>query len=212
VSIAIDRLKQSSLTRRVQLVIAAVVVVYVVVSLANGNHGYLYHHAPLGIVLVGVVYGSVYALGAMALILIYRANKFINFALGALGSLVGVLAIGLVKVHGLNYWIALPLAVAVGAGVGALTERFMSWRFRKSSRQHRAGPAVRGIRAFRQHQGALHRLDRCLLAAVQRVVHGRRLHLPQRRGPDRGGRTGGDRLPGLVPAAHQHGHRGAGRR
>ncbi len=133
-SIAIDRLKQSSLTRRVQLVIAAVVVVYVVVSLANGNHGYLYHHAPLGIVLVGVVYGSVYALGAMALILIYRANKFINFALGALGSLVGVLAIGLVKVHGLNYWIALPLAVAVGAGVGALTERFMSWRFRKSSR------------------------------------------------------------------------------
>ena len=95
------------LKRRLQAVVGAVVVVYLVWAFAAGNHGFLYRHAPIGIVLVGVVYGSVYALGAIGLILIYRANRFINFAYGALGSLVGVLAVGLVKVHGLNYWIAL---------------------------------------------------------------------------------------------------------
>ena len=113
---------------------AVVVVVYIIWAVAAGNHGYLYTHAPIGIVLVGVVYGSVYALGAMGLILIYRANRFINFAYGALGSLVGVMAIGLVKVHGLDYWIALPLAVAVGAVVGGLTEVTTIRRFSKSPR------------------------------------------------------------------------------
>jgi len=129
-----DRVKTLSPTRRAQVVIAAIVVLYVIVSLASGSHGYLYHHAPLGIVLVGVVYGSTYALGAMGLILIYRANRFINFAFGALGSLVGVLAIGLMKVHGLNYWIALPLAVIVGGIVGGLTELTTIRRFSKSPR------------------------------------------------------------------------------
>jgi branched-chain amino acid transport system permease protein len=134
VSAVIDRWRDISGTRRTQMAIAAVVAVYLVWSLTTGNHGYLYRHAPLGIVLVGIVYGSVYALGAMGLILIYRANRFINFAYGALGSLVGVLAIGFVKVHGLNYWIALPLAVVVGVAVGGLTEVVTIRRFSKSPR------------------------------------------------------------------------------
>lgn len=120
--------------RRAQAVVGAVVLVYLIWAFAAGNHGFLYRHAPIGIVLVGVVYGSVYALGAIGLILIYRANRFINFAYGALGSLVGVLAIGLVKVHGLNYWIALPLAVIVGGFVGGLTEIVTVRRFSKSPR------------------------------------------------------------------------------
>ena len=130
----IERWRDASATRRAQVAAAAVVAIYLVWAISTGNHGYLYRHAPLGIVLVGVVYGSVYALGAMGLILIYRANRFINFAYGALGSLVGVLAIGLVKVHGLNYWIALPLAVVAGAAVGGVTERLISSRFSRSPR------------------------------------------------------------------------------
>ena len=119
---------------QVAVSVGAVCVLYVVITVATGAHGWLHHKAPIGIVLLGVVYGSATALGAMGLILVYRANRFINFAHGALGSLVGVLAIGLVKVHGLNYWIALPLATLVGAAVGGVTEVSVIRRFRTSPR------------------------------------------------------------------------------
>lgn len=114
--------------------IGALVLAYVLAEVASGRHGYVYKHAPLGIILLGVVYGSVTALGAMGIILVYRAQRFINFAHGAMGSLVGALAIGLVKVHGLNYWIALPAAVVAGAVLGGLTEIITIRRFRNSPR------------------------------------------------------------------------------
>ncbi|MGH9307185.1 MAG: ABC transporter permease, partial [Acidimicrobiales bacterium] len=79
-------------------------------------------------------YGSVTALGAMGLILIYRANRFINFAQGALGSLVGVLAIGMVKVHGVPYFAALPAAVVIGALVGGVIEFGIIRRFKTATR------------------------------------------------------------------------------
>jgi branched-chain amino acid transport system permease protein len=125
-----------ALTPRFQVGLAAalVVVAYVVGLTITGPHGWVHQHAPIGFILVGVVYGSVNALGAMGLILVYRANRFINFAHGAMGSLVGVLAIGMVKVHGLNYWVALPLAVIVGGLVGALIEVTTIRRFRNSPR------------------------------------------------------------------------------
>ena len=121
-------------TRRAQVIVAAIIVLYVIVAVATGTHGYIHKKAPIGIVLLGVVYGSVTALGAFGLILVYRANRFINFAHGALGSMVGVLAIGLVKVHGLNFWAALVLAVLVGGLVGGIIEVTTIRRFQKSSR------------------------------------------------------------------------------
>jgi len=124
-----------SMRLRVASAIGAIVAAYfVALEITGGSHGWVHRHAPIGFILVGVVYGSVNALGAMGLILVYRANRFINFAHVALGSMVGVLAIGLVKVHGLNYWIALPLAVVVGGMVGALTEVTTIRRFRNSPR------------------------------------------------------------------------------
>src|SRR5438105_4386241 len=117
-----ERWRDLSSARRAQVIVGAVVVIYVIWTLLTGSHGWLYRHVPIGIVLSGIVYGSVYALGAFGLILIYRSNRIINFAEGALGSLVGVLAIGLVKVHGLNYWIALPAAIVVGFLLGGLVE------------------------------------------------------------------------------------------
>ncbi|HWE54221.1 MAG TPA: ABC transporter permease [Acidimicrobiales bacterium] len=130
----LKRWEEMNSTRRSQSVAAAVVVMYILWSAIAGNHGWIYKHVPIGIVLVGVVYGSVYALGAIGLILIYRANRFINFAYGALGSLIGVLTVGLVEVHGLNYWIALPLSVLVGAVVGAGTDVLIIRRFSRSPR------------------------------------------------------------------------------
>ncbi len=119
---ALERWRDLSGTRRSQIIVGAVVAIYVLWSLVTGNHGWLYKHAPIGIVLAGVVYGSVYALGAFGLILIYRSNRIINFAHGALGSFIGVLFIGLVKVKGVNYWISLPTAVIGGFILGGLIE------------------------------------------------------------------------------------------
>jgi branched-chain amino acid transport system permease protein len=130
----LERWKSLTAARRAQVVVGAVVLAYLIAAAVGGKHGYIHRKAPIGIVLVGVVYGSVTALGAMGLILVYRANRFINIAHGALGSMVGVLAIGMVKVHGLNFWIALPLAVAVGGAVGAITEITTIRRFSKSPR------------------------------------------------------------------------------
>ncbi|HEY2429812.1 MAG TPA: ABC transporter permease, partial [Acidimicrobiales bacterium] len=119
---------------RVAAVLGFIVVVYAVALVVTGPHGVVHHRAPLGIILLGVVYGSVTALGAMGLILIYRANRFINFAHGALGSMVGVIAIGLFKVHGLPYFVALPLAVIAGAVIGAVIEFTIIRRFRTATR------------------------------------------------------------------------------
>jgi len=117
-----DRWRDLSPNRRTQIIVGTVVGLYILWTVVGGNHGWLYKHAPIGIILAGVVYGSVYALGAFGLILIYRSNRIINFAHGALGSFIGVLFIGLVKVHGFNYWIALPAAVIGGFILGALIE------------------------------------------------------------------------------------------
>ena len=121
-AITLRRWEGISVRARIALGIGAVIVGYFIALAITGPHGWVHSHAPIGFILVGVVYGSVNALGAMGLILVYRANRFINFAHGAMGSLIGVLAIGLVKVHGLNYWIALPLAVIAGGMLGALIE------------------------------------------------------------------------------------------
>lgn len=126
--------RSSSNRTKAVLGLVGVLVVYFAAWAITGKHGWVHKHAPIGFILVGVVYGSVNALGAMGLILVYRANRFINFAHGALGSMVGVLAVGLVKVHGLNYWLALPAAVVVGGILGAGIDVGIIRRFRNSPR------------------------------------------------------------------------------
>ena len=129
-----ERWGQLNSRARTAVVLGGLVALYVAALAVTGPHGIVHKRAPQGIVLVGVVYGSVTALGAMGLILIYRANRFINFAHGALGSMVGVLAIGMVKQHGLPYFVALPAAVVTGAVVGAIVEFAVIRRFRTATR------------------------------------------------------------------------------
>ncbi len=168
------------------VVTGAIMAIYLVALVATGTHGYVHRKAPIGVVLLGVVYGSVTALGAFGLILIYRASRFINFAQGALGSMVGVVAIGLVKGHGLNYWIALPSAVAIGALVGGLDRGVDDPAIQqvepvgRNGREHRSGPGVRGPGADRHEQGrALHLPDGFVQPTVQCVSQDRRLQIPR---------------------------------
>ncbi len=115
-------------------VAVAVVAAYLVGLALPGTGPWLDDVAPFAIVVVGVVYGTVTGLGAVAIVLTYRSNRFVNFAYGALGSCLGVLAIGLHKEHGWPYPVVLVLGVVGGAAVGAAAERFVLRRFRRTSR------------------------------------------------------------------------------
>lgn len=88
---------------------------------------------PLGIVLLGLVFGSFYALTAIGLVLIYRANRVINFAQADIGAVAGVLAIEF-RLHGLPYLAAVPLGLIIAAAIGALVNVAIIRRFRNAPR------------------------------------------------------------------------------
>ena len=90
--------------------------------------------APPFIVLLGVVMGSITALLAMGLILIYRTNRIINFAYGAMGSLGGAVSLNLFMERGVNYFVAIAVGVAAGIGIGALIDVLVIRRFANASR------------------------------------------------------------------------------
>lgn len=75
---------------------------------------------PLGIILVGAVFGSLYALGALGLVLVYRANRIVNFAQAELGSVAAVLSIQFVLQWHWNYFAAVITGVVIAALSGAL--------------------------------------------------------------------------------------------
>ena len=89
---------------------------------------------PIGVVVLGLVFGSFYALTAIGLVLIYRANRVVNFAQAELGGIAGVLAIQLVLQYNLNYFIAVITGVVAAALLGAIVYLFIIRRFRTAPR------------------------------------------------------------------------------
>src|ERR687892_685695 len=77
---------------------------------------------PTGIVVLGMVFGSLYALNAIGLVLIYRANRVINFAQAEFGSVAAVLAIVFVVHWRWNFFLAIACGLAMAAVMGALVE------------------------------------------------------------------------------------------
>src|SRR5688500_14026294 len=74
---------------------------------------------PAHVVLRGLVYGGLYALIAIGIILVYRANRVVNFAQAEFGSVAAVLTIEF-AIHGMNYFLAVALGVLIAAFTGAL--------------------------------------------------------------------------------------------
>ena len=70
----------------------------------------------------GVVQGLVYGLLAMAIVLVYRSSKVINFAIGAMGLIGSSLLVLLTVQYGVPYWIALAIALVAGVVYGAIIE------------------------------------------------------------------------------------------
>jgi ABC-type branched-subunit amino acid transport system ATPase component/ABC-type branched-subunit amino acid transport system permease subunit len=92
------------------------------------------HGLPAGVVLFGAVFGALYALTAMGLVLVYRANRVVNFAQAELGTVGAIVAIQLVNQRGWAYLVAVPFGLAVATLVGAGVEAGVIRRFRTAPR------------------------------------------------------------------------------
>ncbi len=92
-------------------------------------HALLPDGLPAGVVLQGVVLGSLTGLSAVGLVLVYRACRIVNFAQAALGSAAGMLATQLFQQRDWNYYAAFAMGVVVAALVGALADKLVIQRF-----------------------------------------------------------------------------------
>ena len=90
--------------------------------------------APPAILALGAVLGSLSALTAMGLVLIYRANRVINFAQGDLGALAGVLAVSLIGGPRLGFFPSVLLGLVAALAMGAFVEVVFVRRFAKAPR------------------------------------------------------------------------------
>ena len=89
---------------------------------------------PRGVFVQGAVIGSLYALVGMGLILVYRANRIINFAQAQLGAIPAVAALFLVSFKGLPYLVSVPLMVIGAVALGAVVETIFIRRFSQAPR------------------------------------------------------------------------------
>jgi branched-chain amino acid transport system permease protein len=72
----------------------------------------------------GIANGMVFAALALALVLIFRATRIVNFAQGAMGMTTTFIASTFIG-HGLGYWWAFVLALAAGFVMGIAVERVL---------------------------------------------------------------------------------------
>ena len=89
---------------------------------------------PPSVLVLGAVLGSLHALLAMGIVLIYRANRIINFAAGDLGALASVLGVSLIVGSGVPFFLAFGLGLLAALAIGGLSEVLVIRRFSKSPR------------------------------------------------------------------------------
>lgn len=91
-------------------------------------HAVLPQGLPAGVVLQGVVLGSLTGLTAVGLVLVYQASRIVNFAQATLGSAAAVLTT-LFQAGHWNYYVAFTTGLAAAAAVGVLADRLVVQRF-----------------------------------------------------------------------------------
>jgi branched-chain amino acid transport system permease protein len=72
--------------------------------------------------LTGVAAGMIYAALALALVLVWRATRVVNFAQGAMAMTTTYIALAVIQLTG-NYWFGFIVALAAGLLLGAVAER-----------------------------------------------------------------------------------------
>jgi branched-chain amino acid transport system permease protein len=79
----------------------------------------------LNLTLSGISNGMIYAAVAVALVLIWRATRIVNFAQGAMLMFTTFIAWDLAQQHNVNYWLALVVAMGAGFVMGGVAERLL---------------------------------------------------------------------------------------
>jgi branched-chain amino acid transport system permease protein len=74
-------------------------------------------------IVAGLGQGSIYALLALGFVIVYKSMRVVNFALPGLMILGAYMVVYLGNVVGLNFWIALGLAILIGAFAALVIER-----------------------------------------------------------------------------------------
>lgn len=89
---------------------------------------------PSGIVLQGLVFGLLNALGAVSLVLVFRAGHYINFAQGAIGAASATLAFRLIEAKHMNWFPAVGLGLLTAVVLSGIFELVVIQRLFKASR------------------------------------------------------------------------------
>ena len=89
---------------------------------------------PVGTIIYGGVIGALYGLIAIGLILVYRANRVVNFAQAGLGAVPAVVALLLITNHGWSYFAAVPVLLVGAVVLGAAVEILIIRRFANAPR------------------------------------------------------------------------------
>ena len=90
--------------------------------------------APVGVLLRGAINGSLIALTTFGIVLIYRAQRIINFAQGDVGAVAGLLGVFLIADSGLPFFLAMAVALVAAAASGVLAEVLFIRRFARAPR------------------------------------------------------------------------------
>lgn len=89
---------------------------------------------PLSLLVLGAIVGMTYGLLAVGLVIVYRTSRIINFAHGEIGAFAAAFFGLAVLVWELPYWLAFPVALALGGAVAALAEVAVVRRLRNAPR------------------------------------------------------------------------------
>jgi branched-chain amino acid transport system permease protein len=81
-------------------------------------------HQFLNVTLTGLVQGMIFAAFVLALVLIWRSTRVVNFAQGAMAAATAFVALALIH-SGQSYWVALVVALVSGFVLGAVVERLI---------------------------------------------------------------------------------------
>jgi branched-chain amino acid transport system permease protein len=76
----------------------------------------------VNVTLTGLTEGMIYAAFALALVLIWRSTRIVNFAQGSMAAATAFIALSLIQA-GLSYWLAFVVSLAAGFVLGAVIER-----------------------------------------------------------------------------------------
>jgi branched-chain amino acid transport system permease protein len=109
-----------------------------IVLLGKGVNGYLLNgfkdYVPNGIFLQGIVLGSLNGMLAVGLVLVYRTNRIINFAQGELGAFAATLSAELVQRYNVPFYVAVLIGLVAAVLSSALIEFAVIRRFSKAPR------------------------------------------------------------------------------